>query len=80
MKACRTFVTPSSFTGARLRRRQKTRLSSENLRSVPGFAYDWEVAAISEWGRGSGHSGHGAAAAVLGGDLVADARLDSGVR
>lgn len=37
LRACRTFVTPSSSTGARLKRRQKTHLSLENLRSVPDF-------------------------------------------
>lgn len=72
LRACRTFVIPSSSTEARLRRKQTIHLSSENLRSVPGLTYNHEVAAISKRGRGSGSSNHGAATGVLGGDLVVD--------
>lgn len=54
-------------------------LSSENLRSVSGLAYDCEVSAIAEQKRGSGNSDHGAAVAVLGSDLVIDAELDGSV-
>lgn len=53
LRACRTFVIPSSSTEARLRRKQTIRLSSENLRSIPGLTYDHEVAAISERGEGA---------------------------
>lgn len=79
MEDCLIFVTPSSSTGAGLRRRQKIRLSLGSLRSVSGLAYDCEVSAIAEQKRGSGNSDHGAAVAVLGSDLVADAELDGGV-
>lgn len=80
LRACRTFVIPSSSTEARLRRKQTIRLSSENLRSVPGLTYNHEVAVISERGRGgSSSSDHGAATGVLGGDLVVDAKLGGGV-
>lgn len=79
LRACRTFVIPSSSTEARLRRKQTIRLSSENLRSVPGFTYNHEIAAMSERGRGSGSSNHAAATGVLGDDLVVDAKLGGGV-
>lgn len=79
LEACPTFVIPSSSTGARLRRTQKIHLSSENLRSVSGLAYDCEGSAIAEQKRGCGNSDRGTAVAVLEGDLVADAELDGGV-